>query len=237
MINVLILGAGDEELTSSMHPYPVMLEEHAGRPVIEFSLHRSAEIQGSRRIVVVRDQERSRGRVRDVIKLLDADAVVREVRHGTGGAACTALLAVDLIDTDDELLVLNANELLDIDFARTVDELRNTIADAGIVAFHSVHPRYSYARLDDDGWVTEVAEKRPISRTATAGFYWFRTGKSFVAAAKRMIQKQAHVDGTYYVCPTLNELILDGMRIGAVKIESSSYTPLKENLRTAAGHY
>ena len=63
-----------------------------------------------------------------------------------------------------------------------------------MVTFRSLHPRYSYMLVDDNGLIVEAAEKRPISRHATAGFYWYRRGADFVQSAQDMIRKDAHVD-------------------------------------------
>ena len=52
--------------------------------------------------------------------------------------------------------------------------------DGGVIVFDSVHPRWSFVRVDKAGFVIETAEKRPISRLATAGFYYFRRGADFV---------------------------------------------------------
>jgi dTDP-glucose pyrophosphorylase len=71
--------------------------------------------------------------------------------------------------------------------------------------------------------VIEAAEKRPISRYATAGVYYFRQGKAFVQAAMEMIKKDAHTNGIFYVCPTFNELILEQAKIGVYKISRDSY--------------
>jgi dTDP-glucose pyrophosphorylase len=89
--------------------------------------------------------------------------------------------------------------------------------------FDSVHPRWSYVRLDEHGYVIEAAEKRPISRYATAGVYYFRQGKAFVQAAMEMIKKDANTGGVFYICPTFNELILEQAKIGVYKISRDVY--------------
>jgi dTDP-glucose pyrophosphorylase len=65
----------------------------------------------------------------------------------------------------------------------------------------------------EDGEVVAVAEKRPISRHATVGIYYFRRGGDFLEAAQRMIAKDARVSGEFYLCPVYNELILAGRRV------------------------
>ena len=53
----------------------------------------------------------------------------------------------------------------------------STEADGGILTFESSHPKWSYARLDDSGYVDLVAEKEPISKNATVGVYYWKHGK------------------------------------------------------------
>jgi hypothetical protein len=43
-----------------------------------------------------------------------------------------------------------------------------------------------------------------------------------------MICKGGAVEGAYYVCPTLNELVLDGRRIGVHQIERDRYFSLHD---------
>ena len=60
------------------------------------------------------------------------------------------------------------------------------------------------------GYVTQVAEKRPISNIATCGIYWYRRGSDFVKYAKQMIDKEIRVNNEFYIAPVYNELISDG---------------------------
>ena len=72
----------------------------------------------------------------------------------------------------------------------------------------------------------EAAEKRPISRNAIAGFYYFRRGRDFVEAAMSSIYKDSNVGGQYFIAPTLNEMILIQKKIVSFTIESQNYYPL-----------
>ena len=63
------------------------------------------------------------------------------------------------------------------------------------------------------GYVTEVAEKRPISNIATCGIYWYRRGSDFVKYANRMIMKDIRVNNEFYIAPVYNELINDGLKL------------------------
>ena len=47
--------------------------------------------------------------------------------------------------------------------------------DGAILTFEAIHPKWSYAKCDEEGYVTEVAEK-VISKNATVGVYYWKHG-------------------------------------------------------------
>lgn len=127
------------------------------------------------------------------------------------------VLAISNIKNDYPLIIANFDQLFDDSPQDLIARLQD--GDAGVVTFESVHPRWSYVRLDEQGFVVETAEKRPISREAISGLYYFRRGKDFVEAAMRSIQKDSSVNGNFYIAPTLNELILQGKKIRVAKVD------------------
>lgn len=135
-------------------------------------------------------------------------------------------MAAEFIDNDDELIIFNGDQVLECDLKSIVKKFRAENWDGGIITFESVHPRWSFVRLDEKNFVIETAEKDPISNHATAGFYYFKRGKDFVASVKAMIHKDASVNGVYYVCPAYNEMIIRQKIIGCVEVDGSDYYPL-----------
>jgi len=61
--------------------------------------------------------------------------------------------------------------------------------DGGILTFEATHPKWSFVKLDENGFVTEVAEKKPISNIATVGLYFWARGSDYVKYAEQMIKK------------------------------------------------
>ncbi|MFH7766816.1 glycosyltransferase family 2 protein [Acinetobacter sp. BSP-28] len=226
-MNVLILAAGHTALQKHDENYPLSLAEFDGVPLIQKLIEQCVSI-GSKVnfIIALRETDVRDYYLDNIVRLLSSSAEVLKVSNNTKGAACTALLAVPYIDNSDELLILNGNELIDIDFALPLQNFRQRNLDAGVVSFNSIHPRYSYVKIQDE-LVVEAAEKRPISRHATVGFYWFARGSMFVKAAKNMIRKDASVNGIFYICPSLNELVLEQYRIGIFTIATELYHPIK----------
>lgn len=139
----------------------------------------------------------------------------------TQGALCSVLNAVDYINNDQELIVANADQVIDVAIDDFIKFARNSKADGVIMTFNSHHPRWSYARVDKNGHVLEVAEKKVISDQATAGIYYFKKGSSFVSAAFSMIEKNIRFNNDFYVCPVFNEMILDGKNIINWEIKQS----------------
>lgn len=226
-MNVLILAAGHPPLQKHDESYPLSLAEFEGIPLIQKLIEQCTSIDSEVNFIfALRDTDVRDYYLDNIVRLLSPNAEILKVSDNTKGAACTALLAVSHIDSNDELLILNGNELLDIDFSLPLQDFRKRNLDAGVVSFNSVHPRYSYVKILD-GWVIEAAEKRPISRHATVGFYWFSKGSMFVEAAKNMIRKDASVNGLFYICPSLNELVLEQCKIGMFAIATELYHPLK----------
>ncbi len=144
-----------------------------------------------------------------------------QLTASTQGAACTVLTAVDLIDNDDELIVANADQILDTDINQFISFARKSKSDGAILTFNSQHPKWSYARVNKKGQVLETAEKKVISNHATAGIYYFKKGTLFVEAAFSMIIKDIRFNNDFYVCPIFNEMILSGKKIVIWEIKQS----------------
>tara|TARA_R110000868_G_scaffold90906_1_gene252003 strand:- start:1685 stop:2398 length:714 start_codon:yes stop_codon:yes gene_type:complete len=128
----------------------------------------------------------------------------------TEGAACTALLAKKYIDNDEDLLIANSDQFVEYE-PENFNAFKNmTNVDSMVFAFNDVHPKWSFVKTNSRGYVTEVAEKKPISDIATCGIYWYRKGSDFVKYAEDMIKKDIRVNNEFYIAPVYNELIADG---------------------------
>ncbi|CAM3023758.1 Bifunctional protein GlmU [Methylobacterium mesophilicum] len=225
-MNILILAAGASAQTED-DPYPVWLSEIDGQLMLERQINALAPLNPNRYIVCVRAGDNARHHVQDIVRLISPNADILEIKRPTAGAGCTALLAIDRIRADEELVILNATDQINVDFVDIVEQFRGSSADGGLLTFESLHPRYSFVRLDEESRVIEIAEKRPISRQANAGFYWLRKAGDFFDALQTMVLKDAHVNGLFYVAPALNELILQQKTIRTIRLSKDAYMPIK----------
>lgn len=138
----------------------------------------------------------------------------------TEGAAVTALMAKEFINNDEPLVMANSDQIVEWNSREFLYEMHIKNADGGIATFKSTHPKWSYAKIDELGLVTEVAEKKPISDDATVGIYYWKHGYDFVKYAEQMIDKDIRVNGEFYTCPVFNEAIVDGKRVHTTAVKS-----------------
>lgn len=148
----------------------------------------------------------------DIIKNVDHEIVT--VKEVTSGAAATVLLAKDIINTDEELLIANCDQVvLDPCFMNgSLEYYRRHRADGGILCFLNDSPKWSYVRMNGDRLV-EVVEKQVVSNLATVGIYYYAKGSFFVSAAESMIENNIRVNGEFYVAPAYNMMLVSGMKI------------------------
>jgi NDP-sugar pyrophosphorylase family protein len=139
-----------------------------------------------------------------------------EVDNLTEGAACTVLLAKNLINSDEDILIANSDQIIDYEPENflTLRSLAKSLdfIDGIIFTFKATHPKWSFVKIQDR-FITEVAEKNPISDIATCGIYWFKTGADFVKYATRMINSNSRVNNEFYIAPVYNELIKDNKKL------------------------
>jgi dTDP-glucose pyrophosphorylase len=149
----------------------------------------------------------------------------------TEGAACTALLAKEHINNDEDLLIANSDQYIEYS-PENFNMIREmTDVDAMVYTFEAVHPKWSFVKTNSRGIITEVAEKKPISNIATCGIYWYRKGSDFVRYAEKMIDKDIRVNNEFYIAPVYNELIEDGKTLIPFYVHSMWGIGTPEDLR------
>jgi len=227
MVNILILAA-DSNSDQKDSNYPTFLSEIKGKTLLEHWADQANSI-GGKIILAVSEEESKKWHLRETMKQLELPLRLFELKRPTQGATCTALLALAEVNGNLPLLILNGNEFLDVEFIQILEDFKAKSADAGLVFFDSLHPRYSYAKLNEKGFVEETAEKIPISRNATAGFYWYRESNHFFEGAERQLLKRLDSDGKYFICPIFNELILLGKKVASFEISNSRFIPMKSD--------
>lgn len=177
-------------------------------------------------IFVVNDSDCANFSLDYVINLLSPNAHIVRLKQFTQGALCSCLMAIGHIDPEEELLIVNGDQIVEHPFDKIVKYFRENKADGGIVTFDSIHPKWSYVRCEKDNIVVEASEKRPISRNASAGIYYFKRTGDFIEAGMNAIRKDANVNGLFYVSSAYNEMILKNKLLLHYKVQNEEFFPL-----------
>jgi HAD superfamily hydrolase (TIGR01509 family) len=211
-LNVLIPMAGaGSRFEQAGYTFPKPLIEVRNKPMIQVvveNLNLDANY-----IYVVQKSHREKYNLDTLLNLLTPGCKIVETDGLTEGAACTALLAKEYIDSDNPLFFANSDQFVEWDSNEFMYKMQETDDDGGIVTFTATHPKWSFAKVDGNGLVTEVAEKNPISDIATVGYYYWKHGSDFVKYAEQMIEKNVRVNNEFYVCPVFNQAIKDSKQI------------------------
>jgi HAD superfamily hydrolase (TIGR01509 family) len=211
-MNVLIPMAGaGSRFQQAGYTFPKPLIDVEGKPMIQLVVENLGI--DANFIFVVQKEHREKYNLDTLLNLIAPNCKVVEVDGLTEGAACTALLAKEYIDNENPLFFANSDQFVEWDSTEFMYKMNETDADGGIVSFRATHPKWSFAKVDENGLVTEVAEKNPISDIATVGYYYWKHGSDFVKYAEEMIEKDIRVNNEFYVCPVFNQAIEGGKEI------------------------
>jgi len=230
-MNVLIPMAGaGSRFASAGYTFPKPLIEVQGKPMIQ-KVVENLNID-AHYIFIVQKEHYEKYNLQQLLNLVAPGCDIVVTEGMTEGAACTTLLAKEIIDNDAPLLIANSDQIVDWNSNETLYVFTASDIDAGILCFNSTHPKWSFAKLDEDGFVSEVAEKNPISDLATVGIYFWKKGSDYVKYAESMISKDIRTNNEFYVCPVFNEAILDGKKIKTSLVERMWGIGTPEDLNT-----
>ena len=217
-MNVLIPMAGaGSRFAQAGYTFPKPLIEVNGKPMIQVVVE-NLNIEANYTFIV-QEEHYEKYSLQYLLNLIAPNCNIVKVNGITEGAACTTLLAKEFINSDDPLVIANSDQFVEWNSNECLYAFSADGIDAGIVTFEASHPKWSYARIGSDGFVSEVAEKKPISNEATVGIYFWKKGSDYVRYAEQMIEKNIRTNNEFYVCPVFNEAIQEGKRVRVKRIE------------------
>ena len=217
-LNVLIPMAGaGSRFESAGYTFPKPLVEVNGKPMIQVVVE-NLNIE-AHYIYIVQKKHFEKYNLSYLLNLLTPGCTIIQTDGITDGAARTTLLAKDLINTGNPLVIANSDQYIDWNSNEVMYAFEVEGIDGGIVTFRATHPKWSFVKLNSDGFISEVAEKRPISDIATVGVYYWRRGSDYVKNAELMIDNNDRVNNEFYVCPVYNYAINNGALVRAKMVD------------------
>ncbi len=217
-LNILIPMAGaGKRFSDAGYIFPKPLIEIDNKPMIQWVIE-SLNLKG-RYIFLIQSEHQKKYNIKSVLKILQPNCEIIEIDKLTEGAACTTLLAKKFINNSNPLVIANSDQYIQWNSSKSMYEITTKKYDGAILTFESIHPKWSYAKSDKNGFVKEVAEKKVISKEATVGVYYWKHGENYVKYAEQMIKNNKRVNNEFYVCPVYNEAILDNKKIKSIEVK------------------
>jgi HAD superfamily hydrolase (TIGR01509 family) len=217
-MNVLIPMAGaGKRFFDAGYIFPKPLIEIDNKPMIQWVIE-SLNLKANY-IFIIQKEHQEKYNIKSVLKILQPNCKIIELDHLTEGAACTTLLAKEFINTDDPLIIANSDQYINWNSSKAFYDFNSKNLDGAILTFEAIHPKWSYAKCNKEGFVTEVAEKKVISKNATVGVYYWKHGSDYIKSAEEMIKKNIRVNNEFYVCPVYNEFLSKNKKIKIHKVD------------------
>jgi len=224
-MNIVIPMAGEgTRFPRDTYKIPKPLIDIKGVPMIQRAIN-SLGLNGTYHFVIRKDSYYDQ--VCSLLhKILDEPKII-SVEETTEGPAASCLLFKDFIDNEKELVIANCDQIM-----WWVSDLFLTTAryykyDGLVVTYSTTTPKNSYARIDQQGFVQEIKEKEVISDISLNGIHYWRKGRYFVQSAEDMIKCNDRApNGEFYVGPSYNHMIKQGLKVGIHHIPNYQHNPV-----------
>ncbi|WP_341368637.1 glycosyltransferase family 2 protein [Yoonia sp. BS5-3] len=186
------------------------IEAH-GRPLFDWSMLSLAQFRdaGYRFRFLARDGLGAPDYIAQRGKILGlGDVNVDVIDHVTDGQATSAYLLAADAQQDAPFAVYNIDTFVNPDVIAPPQE-------AGLAGWIPCFPApgdsWSFARLDPDGKVVELREKKRISDHATVGLYWFDSAARYRTLYETYFASgDGEEMGERYIAPLYNQMIAEG---------------------------
>jgi len=195
-----------------------------GSPMIQVALS-SLGLIGAYHFVIRKDSYYDQ--VCHLLHSIFPDSKIISVDETTSGPASSCLLFRDYINNEEELVIANCDQIMWWDSNLFLSTARYYRYDGLVVTYTASTPKNSYAKIDKMGFVQEIKEKEVISDVSLNGIHYWRKGKYFVQSAESMIEcNDTAPNGEFYVGPTYNYMVKQGLKVGIHHIPNYQHNPV-----------
>lgn len=99
------------------------------------------------------------------LETIAPECIIIPINYITEGAVCTVLLADKYIDNNDSMMIADSDQYVNTDVNEYISALG--AYDGLIMTMSTNHPKCSYIKFDENGFVAMVREEEAISNEAT----------------------------------------------------------------------
>lgn len=150
----------------------------------------------------------------------------------TMGAAITALAAHKAIDKKYDIIFADSDNIFSKkDINNFIEYARKNFLEGALLTIKSNLSCYSYAKVDNQGYLTETKEKEVISNHAITGVYYFSDLEKFKDATIDLIVCNDLSKGEFYMSNVYNHLKKITNKIGVFDIKHFDCVGTPEQLK------
>lgn len=221
MINIVIPMAGrGSRFADNGYELPKPLIPVHGIPMIELVIKNLTPSIPHTFTFICREEHLQTYNLEKYIENATQNYNLLPIKKVTQGAACTVLLAEELINNQDQLMIANCDQYISVSIDEYLANFSKSRLEGFIMTMTANDPKWSFVKLNNMELVEQVREKEVVSSEATVGIYNFQRGSDFVRGAQEMIRDDERVGNEFYVAPVYNRLISDKFRVGVFNIGS-----------------
>lgn len=217
-MNIVIPMAGaGSRFKDAGYTFPKPIIDVNRKPMIQVVVD-NLNIEGNY-IYIVQKEHYEKYNLKNMLNIITPNCKIIQVDKLTEGAVCTTLLAKEFINNDEQLLIANSDQWIKWDSSDFMYSMQGNSIDGGVLTFSSCHPKWSFVKIGENGFISVIKEKEVISDIATCGIYHWKRGYDYVKYAEQMIEKDIRVNGEFYVAPVYNEAIACGLKFKVYNVD------------------
>lgn len=204
---------------------PIALLEVNGYPLINYVIENLLSIKNvTNYLFILNENDCLEYKLDKIIKVILPQAKIKKLKEATIGSPCSIVMASEYIDKDSPILIVNSDQFFDLDLNEQLSFFKKHKSDVGLIVFEAIHPRWSYIlNREDTNEVIEVSEKKPISKKAIAGFYYFEEYELFFQSTMKSIQNESFLNNQLYTSAVVNHAILKNRKVVSSLIGNNTY--------------
>lgn len=210
-MNIIITMAGlGNRFKKAGYDCPKYMIEAKGRTLFEWALE---SLKGYAPVVlkyvfVVRSEDNSEQFIAEKCERLGIEHYeIVKLDHATDGQATTCMEALSCCALNNAILIYNIDT-----YVEAYEMKYEDISGEGhIPCFHAKGEHWSFVKLDNNGKVIEVREKKRISDNCTLGAYYFSSANLYKSLYEEYYMDDACLEKEEkYIAPLYNYMIEKG---------------------------
>lgn len=219
MLNIVVPMAGrGSRFAKEGYELPKPLIDVNGKHMIEVVLNNLKPTCDHRFIFVCQNEHIEKYDLESLFQNTCNNFEIVGIDGVTDGAAITVLKAREFFDNNDPLMIANSDQWVDVDINDYLEDMASRELQGSMLTMKASDPKWSFAKVDSRGLVSEVVEKVVVSDEATVGIYNFSNGANFCKYADYMVSQDLRSNGEFYVAPVYTFMAQAGESIGVYNV-------------------